>query len=251
MSDRPTLDVLAQNLKGLPFLDADPPPGWWDHCLNNGSAICPSELTTQADETHVIEEMGMKQSLVNPCVFHKESEELVVLVAVTHVCNMALGGSPEWTKWFKEGLKKRFGTTDLRILKKHLGIWHEWKNNKNGEWCIVATVSKLVQQSIECTEKAVGHGVKNSSVPAAPGSCLEKNVEEDETIMETECCSIVGKSMHLVAKLFVEGWNPVRELAKCFSNPGIGHWKAVEKFAGCLKVNKHEIKLTHREPKEL
>jgi hypothetical protein len=95
-------------------------------------------------KTHVIEEMGMKQSLVNPCVFCKESEELIVLVAVTHVDDLALGGSLEWIKWFKEGLKQPFGIADLGCLKKHLGIWCKWKNNENGEQHIVATVSKLV-----------------------------------------------------------------------------------------------------------
>jgi hypothetical protein len=124
-------------------------------------------------KTHVIEEMGMTQCLVDPCVFYKELEEPVVLVAVTHVDNMALGGSAEWIKWFKEGLKKRFGITDLGGFKKDLGIWCKWKNNKNGEQHIVAAMSKLVRQIIECTEKAVGHEVKNSSFPATPGSCLE------------------------------------------------------------------------------
>jgi hypothetical protein len=89
------------------------------------------------------------------------------------------------------------------------------------------------------------------SVPAAPGTCLENKSEEDETIMEKERGSIVRKSMHLVTKLFVEGSNPVRELANFFSDPGIEHWKAVEKFAGCLKDNNQDVKLTHRKPKEL
>jgi hypothetical protein len=57
-------------------------------------------------------------------------------------------------------------------------------------------------------------------VPATPGTCLEKKPEEKEPIMDTECRSIVGKSPCLVTKLYVEGSNPVRELAKFFSNPG-------------------------------
>jgi hypothetical protein len=202
-------------------------------------------------KTHVIEEMGMTQSSVDPCVFYKKSEGLVVLVTVTHVDDVALGGTPEWIQWFKEGLKKRFGITDLGRLKKHLGIWHEWKHDENGERHIVATMSKLARQIIECAEKAVGHEVKKSSVPATPGSCLEKNAEDKETIMETECRSIVGKSMCLVTKLLVKGSNPVRELAKFFSNPGVEHWKAVEKFAGYLKSKEDDIKLTCRKPKEL
>jgi hypothetical protein len=53
MSGRPILDILAQALKGLPFVDADPTPGRWGHNLNDhGCAICPSELTTQVDDTN-------------------------------------------------------------------------------------------------------------------------------------------------------------------------------------------------------
>jgi hypothetical protein len=94
---------------------------------------------------------------------------------------------------------------------------------------------KLVRQIIENVEKAVGHEVKESKVPATPGTCLEKKGEEEDTIMETEYRSVVGKSMYLVTKLMVEGSNPVRELSKFFSNPGAEHWRAVEKFAGYLK----------------
>jgi hypothetical protein len=216
-------------------------------CGNSDAALTCFKLF----KTQVIEEMGMTQISVNPCAFCKESEGLVGLVAVTRVDDVALGRSPEWIKWFKEGLKKRFGITDLGRLKKHLGIWCKWKHDENGERHIMAAVSKLVRQIIECTEKAVGHEVKKSSVPAAPGLCLEKNAEDDETIMETECGSVVGKSMCLATELFVEGSNPVRELAKFFSNPGVEHWKAVEKFAGCLKAKEDNIKLTCRKPKEL
>jgi hypothetical protein len=52
LGDQPILDVLAQGLKGLPFVDADPPPGRWGHYLNDESAICPSELTTQVDDAN-------------------------------------------------------------------------------------------------------------------------------------------------------------------------------------------------------
>jgi hypothetical protein len=70
-------------------------------------------------------------------------------------------------------------------------------------------------------------------------------------VMQKEYRSIVGKSLYLTSKLFVEGSNPVRELAKNFSNPGDEHWKAVEKFTGYLKENEGEIKLTYRKPKKL
>jgi hypothetical protein len=53
---RPILDILAQDLKSLPFIDADPTQtitsGWWDHFLNDGSAICSSKLTTRVDDAN-------------------------------------------------------------------------------------------------------------------------------------------------------------------------------------------------------
>jgi hypothetical protein len=55
----------------------------------------------------------------------------------------------------------------------------------------------------------------------------------------------------LVTKLHVGGSNPVRELANFFLNPGVKQWKALERFAGYLKENNDDIKLTHRKPKEL
>jgi hypothetical protein len=88
-------------------------------------------------------------------------------------------------------------------------------------------------------------------VPATPGTCLEKNPKEKEPIVETECRSIVGKSLCLVTKLCMEGSNPARELAKFFSDPGSEQWKALERSVGCSKENKDDIKLACRKPKEL
>ena len=112
-------------------------------------------------------------------------------------------------------------------------------------------MQKLVKQIIEVAEKSIGQEVKRSSVPALLGTCIVKNPEGEEAVMEKEYRSIVGKSLYLVTKLFVEGSNSVRELSKFFSNPGDEHWKAVEKFAGYLKDNEDEIKLTYRKLKEL
>ena len=117
---------------------------------------------------HLVQEMQMTQSLVDPCVFYKMHKEEVVVIAVCHVDDNAIAGTPEWVKWFKEGVKKRFGITELGILKRHLGIWYEWKKDENGERYVVATMPKLVKQIIEVTEKSVGHEVKRSSVPALP-----------------------------------------------------------------------------------
>jgi hypothetical protein len=62
---------------------------------------------------------------------------------------------------------------------------------------------------------------------------------------------IVGKIMFLVVKIFPEGENAGRELARHFSNPGPMHWSKLGKYVGYLKSMEEEIRLTHQKPKEL
>jgi hypothetical protein len=206
-------------------------------------------------KAHLINEMGMLQSLADPCVFFKQDGKNgtghVVFIAICHVDDNALAGITKWIEWFKAGVKKRFGITELGILKKHLGIWYDWHVDEHGDRYVVATMPKLVKQIIASAEDAVGHEIKESRVPAEAGIGLAKNPEGCDPIMESEYRSIVGKALYLVTKLFVEGSNPVRELAKHFSNPGKEHWKALEKFVGYLKKIQDDIKLTYRKPREL
>jgi hypothetical protein len=54
----------------------------------------------------------------------------------------------------------------------------------------------------------------------------------------------------LVVKIFPEGANAARELARHFSNPGPINYCKLGKYVGYLKSIKAEIKLTYRKPKE-
>jgi hypothetical protein len=79
---------------------------------------------------HLIEVLEMTQSLVDPCMFYKKEDDKVTLIVLCHVDDNAICGSPKWIAWFKEVVKKRFGITDLGRLRKHLGIWYEWKEGE-------------------------------------------------------------------------------------------------------------------------
>jgi hypothetical protein len=103
-------------------------------CGNSDAAL----ICFRLFKKHLIEVMEMKQSLADPCVFFKLTEVKVALVAVCHVDDNAIAGAPHWIKWFKEGVKKRFGVTELGLLKKHLGVWYEWKMDEHGERHVVA-----------------------------------------------------------------------------------------------------------------
>lgn len=225
-----------------------------NHCIEQLISMCGNSVAAlihfRPFKKHLLEALDMKQSLADPRAFFKVFEDKVALVAVRDVDDNAIAGAPHWNKWFEDGVKKRFGMTELGALKKCSGAWCEWKTDENGEPRVVAAMPKLVRQTIECAKKAIGHELKGSSAPATPGTCLEKNPEDEEAIMETEQRSVVGKSSCLVAKLCVEGSDSVRQLAKSFSNPGEEQQKALERFVGCLKENEHDIELTCRKPKE-
>jgi hypothetical protein len=196
------------------------------------------------------EGMNMYQNLADPCVFVKRHEGKLVLIALTHVDDTQLCGEKEWIEWFKKGIKQRFNYTDLGKLKKHLGIWYEWKTDENGETIIIATMPKMVREIIEAYEKYIGKAVKAYTTPGAPGVTLEKNPETESVGLDAYR-KIVGKIMYLVTKMYGEGANQVRELTRHFANPGTEHWKALDRFVGHLKVIEGDIKLTYRKPREL
>jgi hypothetical protein len=77
---------------------------------------------------HLINEMHMVRSLTDPCVFYKrDSGGRTLVIAACHVDDTIISGTPDEIEKFKEGVKKRFGITELGRLRKHLGIWYSWE----------------------------------------------------------------------------------------------------------------------------
>jgi hypothetical protein len=183
-------------------------------------------------------------------VFYKKNDkDETLLIAVCHVNDTQLCGLKSEIQWFKTEIKRRFKIKELGRLKKHLGIWYEWLTDENGEVYIQARMPKLVDEIIKVYEDHVEREAKISNTPGTPGESLPKNT--GEMVNEEKYRLIVGKIMYLVTKLFLEGSNPAREMAKHFSNPGEAHWKEVERFVGYMKGNIDEIKLTYRKPREM
>jgi len=194
--------------------------------------------------------MAMQQCKTDPCVFLKfDDDGDLVLIAMAHVDDTALCGFKKWILWFKKGISGRFGYKDQGQITKHLGIWYEFKTDKNGERYFVTTAPKLVDEIIETYEKHVGRAAKAFDTPGSPNVTLSKH--EGEPLDVTPYRSIVGKFMYLVTKNFPEGVNVTRELTRHFSNPGEEHWKELGRVVGYLKSHKEEILVTFRKPKEL
>jgi Reverse transcriptase (RNA-dependent DNA polymerase) len=80
---------------------------------------------------HVTEEAKMVQSLVDPCLYYWLNEKReVILSAVVDVDNVLLSGTRKTIDRFKTELRKRFNISELGLLKKHLGVRCDWKEEK-------------------------------------------------------------------------------------------------------------------------
>jgi hypothetical protein len=102
---------------------------------------------------------------------------------------------------------------------------------------------------IKLMEKHKVKPVKTQGIYGMQGECTYKWA--GDTVDPEMYRKIVGKSMYLACKLFAEGSNGAREMAKQFGNPGSDHWIELDKFVGYLKKNEKDVKLTYQKPKEL
>ena len=198
---------------------------------------------------YLTKEMKMNQSLVDPCLYYWKSKvDEVILMAVVHVDDVLLIGRKTKIEKFKLEIQKRFNISDFGRLKKHLGVWYEWKTDKNGEIYIVGSMTKLEDEIVESFENIIGKNVKETETPGYPNKFLRKN--QGEPVKMSEYRSMVGKVMYLMTKLAPDLANPARELAQHLSNPGKEHWKALERLVGHIKARYYDG-LTYRSPKEL
>jgi hypothetical protein len=80
-------------------------------------------------------------------------------VAVCFVYDTRLVGTKREVKWFKKGVKERFGYSDLGKIRKHLNF------DENEEKYLEATVPKMVSDIIKLYEFHIGQPVKEIDVP--------------------------------------------------------------------------------------
>jgi hypothetical protein len=100
-------------------------------------------------------------------------------------------------------------------LKKHLGIWYEWKTEKEtGDLYLEPNMPKLIQEIIDAT----GNEAKIHSTPGIPGKFLMKHTAERIKIYEYRV--LVGEIIYYNTKLAPELNNAARELESHLSHPG-------------------------------
>jgi hypothetical protein len=108
------------------------------HCVEQGKSmygnVDASLRFFRTLKEHLTKNIGMKNSKTDPCVFYlKDDNGETKLTVASHVDNCMMAGTKDALEQFKMDVKTRFNIADLGPLKKHLGIWHNWREEENGE----------------------------------------------------------------------------------------------------------------------
>jgi len=178
----------------------------------------------------LVENFAFLQCQTDPCIFYKRDEKgrLCMLIS-THVDDSLIGGRRWMVEKFYVEFAEHLKIEILGKLKKHLGIWWEWKTDPhNGEVYLEATMPRMVNEIKTAYINATGKSPRAASTPGYPGKCLVRATDEEEEVKTTEYWSIVGKLMYYMTKIGPELANAVRELAGQMVKPNKEHWKALE-----------------------
>ena len=134
-----------------------------------------------------------------------------------------LCGAKKEVEWLYTEIQKKFNIEVLGRLKKHLGIWWDWKKDEHGETYLEGTMPKIMKDIFDKYKETVGKDPKLADMPGFPGTGLNKN--EGEIVDQEAYRSLVGKMQYLTTKVAPKLANSVRELSSHLFNPGEEHWK--------------------------
>jgi hypothetical protein len=196
----------------------------------------------------LIEELGLIQMKSDPCIFTKKEGNKLVLLLALYVDDTLCTGPRKWVEWAYEQIETKYKIEKLGPLKKHLGIWWEWKKDEKDNTYLIATMPKMIDEIEAKYKETMDKPAKPAGTPGFPGKHLPKNT--GEIIKIDEYRSIVGKLMYYMTKIAPEICNAVRELSSHMTNPGEEAWKFLERCVGYISGRKYEG-LTFRAPREL
>jgi Reverse transcriptase (RNA-dependent DNA polymerase) len=89
----------------------------------------------------------------------------MTLILALYVDDTLCLGHEQEISWLYNNIEKRFKIERLGQLKKHLGIWYEWKQEQ-GETIIEATIPQLIKEIINKYET-----VTNKTAKTLPKIC--------------------------------------------------------------------------------
>lgn len=196
-----------------------------------------------------LEQMGLTQSLADPCIWfkHDSNGDLILLVAVYVDDCIVVGTKPEIDA-FKEGVKQRFNISDLGPIRKHLGVWYERKRTEAGQEYFRMTMESYKEDILNDWKEITGMEAKPAKTPGYPGESLTKN--PGAAVDTKNYRKLLGRLMWFTRKLMPEALNTIRELAMYMDNPGDEHWRAMGRLVGYIAGQK-TVELLLMKPKDL
>ena len=117
-----------------------------------------------------METLRFKRSMADPCLLmKKDKKNRLVLMVIVYVDDCAVGGEPQWIKWFGDEVGRRFRLKAMGVLSEFIGA--TIKRTHGG-----FTISQL--KLIESLEERFNVPQGYWSTPAAPGKILMKDQDK-------------------------------------------------------------------------
>ena len=96
-----------------------------------------------------LSKFGLEQSKADPCVWFKQQNQTLWLIAAVYVDDIVYAGPTEARKWFKDNIKTHFKIVDLGTLSKHLGTWYNRKLGDDGNEFFELSMDKYQDEIVE------------------------------------------------------------------------------------------------------
>ena len=112
-------------------------------------------------------------------LYKRSQKGKICFVIALYVDNVLMAGESENIKTFEEQLRKTYKITDLRKLKRQLGVWYEWiKDDK--ESMVKIHMDDMVSKLVKEYEKLSNRTAKEWNSPGYPSIKRMKPENEDE-----------------------------------------------------------------------
>jgi hypothetical protein len=174
-----------------------------------------------------LKSLGFSQSPGDPCIYVKETDNDIFIVAI-HVDDIILAGkTDEEIAEVKKGIAKRFRVKDMGELNYILGLQVVRKDGK--VWIGQPSYSENMLKKFGMAD------CKPCETPVDVSSKLVKGTEDSKPMNKEKYQSAVGSLLYLSSATQPDITFAVNSVAKFSANPTEEHWIAVKRIFRYLK----------------
>ena len=130
-----------------------------------------------------------------------KDDKTILLLALFVDDTLVTGTKQEVENLYKK-VQEKYNIEILGKLKKHLGIWWNWKKDNLGNTILEATMPKMEQEIQDAYKNHTNREAREFKTPGYPGKTLQKHEGEPQDIDEYR--SIIGKLLYYMTKVTPE-----------------------------------------------